>query len=233
MSSTIWRSNVERLITFSTSAVAVCCSSAALQVCSSCLYLVKQSYILDCNYSLVREGLQKLDLLLGKERRFRARNSDRSNGNAVAQQGDSGEAAVVHKLCKSTKFVLSVGLDIRNLFNSGAENSSTSGAATVRYCWPETALCLELFWGEPVMGGKVHQHAIETKNVAKLRVARCAPLDPRSYRRLAERRFAIARLCEARRQSLLAAEEPLQIAKHTRARGMYPPRPRLRRAWER
>ena len=53
-SSTVCRSNVERLMTLSTSAVAVCCSSDFAQ-------LVEQTRVLDGDDGLVGEGLEKIE----------------------------------------------------------------------------------------------------------------------------------------------------------------------------
>ena len=59
VSSTACRSNVERLITLSTSAVAVCC-------CSDFAQLVEQPGVLDGDDSLVSEVLNECDLLIGE-----------------------------------------------------------------------------------------------------------------------------------------------------------------------
>ena len=61
-SSTDSRSNAERLMTFSTSAVAVCCCSASVRSRVSRLHLVEQAHILDRDDRLVGEGLDQLDL---------------------------------------------------------------------------------------------------------------------------------------------------------------------------
>ena len=61
MSSTACRSKVERLITLSTSAVAVCCCSR-----SSCAQLVEQAGVLDGDHGLAGEVRDQLDLLVGE-----------------------------------------------------------------------------------------------------------------------------------------------------------------------
>ena len=66
VSSTGCKSNADRLITFSTSPVAVCCSNALGEITVAFLQLLEQPDVLDGNYSLVGESLQKLDLRRGE-----------------------------------------------------------------------------------------------------------------------------------------------------------------------
>ena len=61
VSSTVCKSNAERLITLSTSAVAVCCCSDSLRS-SVRLHFLEQPYILDRDHGLVGEGLDKCEL---------------------------------------------------------------------------------------------------------------------------------------------------------------------------
>ena len=63
VSSTGWRSKVERLITFNTSLVAVCCSRASVEVAVAGLELLEQADVLDGDDGLVGEGRHELDLL--------------------------------------------------------------------------------------------------------------------------------------------------------------------------
>ena len=56
VSMTDWRSNAERLITLRMSAVAVCCCSASES--RSCLHVLEQPRVLDCDHGLVGERLQ-------------------------------------------------------------------------------------------------------------------------------------------------------------------------------
>ena len=73
VSSTGCRSNGERLMTLSTSAVAVCCSSASLSSRVRCLHLVEQPRVLDRDHRLVGEGGDQLDLLVGERPHCRSR----------------------------------------------------------------------------------------------------------------------------------------------------------------
>ena len=67
--STVLRSKVERLMIFSTSAVAVCCRSDSPQ-------LVEQPCVLDCDDGLSGEVGDQLDLLIGERPDFLPINAD-------------------------------------------------------------------------------------------------------------------------------------------------------------
>ena len=72
VSSTVCRSNVERLITLSTSAVAVCC-------CRRFAQLVEQPRVLDRDDGLGGEVLNQLDLLVGERPDLLAVDGDRAD----------------------------------------------------------------------------------------------------------------------------------------------------------
>src|SRR5262249_8756082 len=72
VSSTVWRSKVERLMTLSTSAVAVC-------RCSDSPQLVKKPCVLDGDDGLVGEVLHQLDLPIGERTDLLAVNAERTN----------------------------------------------------------------------------------------------------------------------------------------------------------
>src|SRR6266404_5142160 len=79
VSSTFCRSNVERLITFSTSALAVCCRKdspgSSVRSCNS----LKQPRILDGNNRLLGEVAEQLDLLVGERADLLSINHDRAD----------------------------------------------------------------------------------------------------------------------------------------------------------
>ena len=87
-SSTRWRSVGDEAITRSTSAVAVCCSSASAQLAIAPLQLLEQPGVLDGDHGLVRERFQEGNLLPG-ERSSRRVPVDRHDADrlALAQQG--------------------------------------------------------------------------------------------------------------------------------------------------
>ena len=53
-------------MTLSTSAVAVCCSSDSRKIACARLHLVEQPHVLDRDHRLVGEGLDQIDLFVGK-----------------------------------------------------------------------------------------------------------------------------------------------------------------------
>ena len=57
---------MERLISFRTSLVAVCCSSASVELAVPRLQLLEQPHVLDRDDGLVGEGLEERDLLAEK-----------------------------------------------------------------------------------------------------------------------------------------------------------------------
>ena len=85
-SSTGCRSNGERLMTLSTSAVAVCCCSDSASRRVRCLHLVEQPHILDRDHGLVGEGLQQLDLLVAERPHLGAAEHDGADRFALPQQ---------------------------------------------------------------------------------------------------------------------------------------------------
>ena len=72
-------SDGEMAITFSTSAVAVCRSSAS---CG----LVEQPCVLDRDHGLVGERPQQLDVMIGEHTRLPARADDETDEHALAHQ---------------------------------------------------------------------------------------------------------------------------------------------------
>ena len=77
-------------MTFSTSAVAVCCCKRFFEVAGARLHLVEQAHVLDRDDGLVGEGLDELDLALREGPGARARISVNTPSTlAVSQQGHS------------------------------------------------------------------------------------------------------------------------------------------------
>ena len=65
-SSTVCRSNAERLMTLSTSAVAVCCCRDSREIVGALAQLAKQPRVLDGDHGLLGEVLDQRDLLVGE-----------------------------------------------------------------------------------------------------------------------------------------------------------------------
>ena len=71
---------------FSTSAVAVCCSSASVELAVARLDLVEQARVLDGDRGLVGEGRDKLDLALRERNRLLAREREGADGFAISHE---------------------------------------------------------------------------------------------------------------------------------------------------
>ena len=82
--STVCRSKAERLMTFSTSAVAVCC-------CNEFAQFLQQPRILDGDDRLFGKIAQKRDLLIGERLNFLAINRNRADKITVPEHRDDGE----------------------------------------------------------------------------------------------------------------------------------------------
>ena len=74
-------------MTFSTSAVAVCCCSASVEIARARLHLVEQAHVLDRDHRLVGEGLHEFDLARRERPGLPAHQRENAFEFAVAQQG--------------------------------------------------------------------------------------------------------------------------------------------------
>ena len=83
--STASKSNADRLITLSTSAVAVCCSERFLEVACLRLHLVEQPHVVDGDDGLFGERLKKRDLSIGERARLEPDDRNRADRLAVAK----------------------------------------------------------------------------------------------------------------------------------------------------
>ena len=92
VSSTGWRSKVERLITLSTSAVAVCCSSDSAQLACA-LQLLEQADVLDRDDGLVGEGLSAARSAVGERPHLLAVDDDDADQLVVPQHRDGEDGA--------------------------------------------------------------------------------------------------------------------------------------------
>ena len=94
VSRTFCRSNAERLMTLSTSAVAVCCCSDSLRSSRALPDLIEQADVLDRDHGLVGKGLEKLDLVVGEWSGSGARDPDGADRDAVAQHRHAKDAPI-------------------------------------------------------------------------------------------------------------------------------------------
>ena len=96
---TACRSNAERLITFSTSAVAVCCCSASARSRVLRLHLLEQPRVLDRDHRLIGEGLQQIELTLGEFRMRLPRDDDRADRLPFPDHASDEVREVADHLC--------------------------------------------------------------------------------------------------------------------------------------
>ena len=80
-------------MTLSTSAVAVCCSRELCQLERTCLDLLEQAGVLDCDHGLIGERPQQLRLALGEVPGRRTSDGDRPDRPAIVQHRDRKVAA--------------------------------------------------------------------------------------------------------------------------------------------
>ena len=91
--STVCRSKAERLMTLSTSAVAVCCRSRFAQ-------LVEQPGVLDRDHRLIGKGGHQLDLVVGERLDLRLPQRNRAQRGALAQHGHDKRGPILTELLR-------------------------------------------------------------------------------------------------------------------------------------
>ena len=135
VSSTACRSNVERLITLSTSAVAVCC-------CSEFTQLVEQPRVLDGDDGLGGEVRDQLDLLVGKGTDFLAVNGERTDQFVLLQHWDSQKCPYTAEFDgRNVRRIASFNVALRPQPNRRRESPSLSLTCDRERCpgWDEAA----------------------------------------------------------------------------------------------
>ncbi len=88
----------ELLMTFSTSEVAVCCSSASLEIVRALAQLVEQPRVLDGDDRLIGEILHQLDLLVGERPHFLAVDDDNANQLVFLEHRHGEDSPIAAKL---------------------------------------------------------------------------------------------------------------------------------------
>src|SRR6516164_11187161 len=86
-----------------------------LQLASARRDLVEQPHVLDCDYRLVSESGCQLDLLVAERSYLRARQRQRANRNALAQQRNTERCPVVANLLNIKSGVSRIGEHISDL----------------------------------------------------------------------------------------------------------------------
>ena len=108
--STVCRSKVERLMTLSTSAVAVCCWSDSAQ-------FIEQANVLDGDDGLVGESLDEFDLLVGEWFNYRSRKNERTDRHSIPKQRNAEIAPVATQLLAFGKSIFGVRQNVRDVDN--------------------------------------------------------------------------------------------------------------------
>ena len=94
------------------------------QVACARLHLVKQPHVLDRDHSLVGEGGEQLDLLVGKRPHGAPRQRQCTNGNAFAQQRHTKHGAPASQPLFLRLTVLGVCQDIRDVNHAALEGNT-------------------------------------------------------------------------------------------------------------
>ena len=87
-------------MTFSTSDVAVCCSSASDRFTRAPLHLLEQADVLDRDQCLVGEGRSQLDLFICEWSRRATRDHEDADRNPVTQHGHAKGCAKCTQLLR-------------------------------------------------------------------------------------------------------------------------------------
>ena len=137
VSNTGFRSKAERLITSSTSAVAVCCCRDSPQLLGSCLNFVEQPRVLDRDHRLVGEGRNQLNLLLGKRLHDTAGQYDNADRGSLAQQRDAEDCPVT-AVTRHAQGILGIRKGVGNVNCSPLKRDPPAHRATIG-CEPDSA----------------------------------------------------------------------------------------------
>ena len=152
------------------SPVAVCCSSASVSSRLRALQLGDQPRILDGDDRLAGEGLEELDLPVGKEPRLLARHHDRTDGNAVLEHRHADHAAVGQDEA-GPEGVVRVREGVRDLLDPAAQHRAAGGACPARRRGKLPFHGVDAFRLQPVVGDEMHELSVEAEDVAELRPA--------------------------------------------------------------
>ena len=119
-------------MTFSTSAVAVCCCSDSRKILGARLHLVEQPHVLDRDHGLVGECLDELNLSSCKGLHDLARQRKNADRFALAPQGDTEISSVAAKsLVFEGEIALRlVGKQVLNLDYAPGRSRASGSAGT-------------------------------------------------------------------------------------------------------
>src|SRR5262249_50720814 len=128
----------------------------------------EQPDILDGDHGLVGKGLQKFDLALRKWARFGPIHIDCPDCDAFVQHWNRHGTS--EEVPDSTKRILSVGIDIRDVLDGSIEDCPTTSAPPVWAGWKFTAQGVDARRRPPTVSRKVKQRSVEPKDGTELRL---------------------------------------------------------------
>ena len=116
-------------MTWSTSDVAVCCSSDSVRSARALAQFVEQPRVLDGDDRLGGEGLDQLDLLLSKRSYVSAVQNQNADWSSLSKKGHAEDCAEAAALCQLTIGEFWVIKNIWNLDGFAIQQNSANNTA--------------------------------------------------------------------------------------------------------
>ena len=121
----------ELLMTWSTSTVAVCCSSDSVSSSRALLLRLEQPRVLDGDHRLVGEGGDQLDLLIGKRAHLIAAERKGADCRPIAQERHAESTSVSCQFLIAGRPVFGIGQHVGNMDCPAFQYGSPGRAATI------------------------------------------------------------------------------------------------------
>ena len=118
-------------MTWSTSDVAVCCSSASAEISRALAQLVQQAGVLDRDNGLIGKSRHQLNLFRGEWLRCCLRHKDYPDDISVAQEGGAKRSAIAADLLCPGPAIFRVRQHIGHMNHSGVHRGPSRDAAPV------------------------------------------------------------------------------------------------------
>ena len=96
------------------------------------LYLVEQLYVLDCDDSLVGEGLEELDLLFAERASDEAEQADDAEGLPIPNERYAECRPDAHQLLCTLTLPLRIDKHVGNMSSAAVDNCATKDGAAIR-----------------------------------------------------------------------------------------------------
>src|SRR5262249_25520703 len=130
--------------------------------------LLEQADVLDGDDSLIGEGLEQIDVAVGKGTRFGSLDDDRANGRAVAQHRHCEDASPVAS-ARNLPPIRWISENVFDLHAGPREDRPTRGLVGLWGPRVDLAKSLELLWPIIVIGAQMHELAVELLHAPHLR----------------------------------------------------------------